>query len=316
MKQTRSEITSVLVSVVIPVYNTADYVRQAVESICTQTLREIEIIIVDDGSSDNSCEILKELSVNDTRIRLYQQTNQGQSAARNTGMKYATGKYIYFMDSDDLLDNEALECCYHKCETQQLDFVFFDAEKFYDTEKSHTPDLYYSHTKGLEDKTYIGTEALEAQLTRHHFTPSPCLSFIRLSFLQECQIDFYPHILHEDQLFTMQLYLKAQRTGLIHRTFFHRRMRSNSIMTRCFTWNNMKGYLTVTRELLCMKNHFTTGQRALTDQFLSQMLDAAVWEGHALPLEQRIKLLMLCLLNHKRYVQWRTLAVLMLKRKK
>lgn len=110
------ENKEIKVSVVIPVYNTEKYVREAVESIMNQTLRELEIIIINDGSTDNSLQVAEELAAADSRIQVYSQTNRGLSMARNAGITHAHGRYIYFMDSDDLLEKDAMELCYSKCE--------------------------------------------------------------------------------------------------------------------------------------------------------------------------------------------------------
>ena len=90
------------VSVIIPIYNTAAYLRRTLDSICSQTLKELEIILIDDGSTDGSRGIIEEYAKRDARIRWYAQPNQGLSVARNRGLLHATGKYIYFMDSDDI----------------------------------------------------------------------------------------------------------------------------------------------------------------------------------------------------------------------
>lgn len=89
------------VSIVIPVYNTEVFVEEAVRSIMDQTLRDTEIIIINDGSTDTSLDIIQKLSEEDTRIQIYSQENQGLSATRNRGIALASGRYIYFMDSDD-----------------------------------------------------------------------------------------------------------------------------------------------------------------------------------------------------------------------
>lgn len=112
------------VSVIIPVYNTCNYVQEALESICRQTLTDLEIIVIDDGSTDGSREVIDKIAATDSRIQVYGQTNQGLSVTRNEGLKYAVGEYIYFMDSDDLLEPDALELCYNKCIAEALDFVF------------------------------------------------------------------------------------------------------------------------------------------------------------------------------------------------
>lgn len=316
MKQTDIDIEEKApdVSVIIPVYNTEKYLLPAIDSIRRQTLENLEIIIVNDGSTDGSPEIIRRVAQQDSRIKVFDQKNQGPSIARNVGIARAAGKYIYMMDSDDLLENDALELCYRKCEAENLDFVFFDAENFYDSEVENAPSLSYSHTRELKDQTYAGREVLSLQLEKYSFTPSPCLSFMRRSFLKAHRLQFYPHILHEDQLFTALLYLQAERVGLIRRTFFHRRMRPDSIMTRRFAWRNMSSYLTVANQL----NKYVRKQDGDTQKtvrlFLRQMLDAAVWQAHVLPLGQRLRLLCLCVTKYRRYVQPRTLAVLMAKR--
>ena len=102
----------VKVSVIIPVYNTELYVRQTIQSILGQTLYDIEIITVNDGSTDNSLSILSELAKQDNRIKIFTHSNQGLSVSRNVGIEKASGEFIYFMDSDDLLDHDTLEICY------------------------------------------------------------------------------------------------------------------------------------------------------------------------------------------------------------
>ena len=103
------ESNKIKVSIIIPVYNTEKYIRQTVESIMSQTLKELEIIIINDGSTDESLKIVEKLALQDNRIQTYSQANQGVSVARNEGIARAQGEYIYFMDSDDLLDTDALD---------------------------------------------------------------------------------------------------------------------------------------------------------------------------------------------------------------
>ncbi|WP_455585939.1 glycosyltransferase [Bacteroides sp.] len=315
MKHTNNEDEIPEVSVIIPVYNTERYVQQAVDSIRRQTLQKLEIIIINDGSTDHSSEILRKLAAQDSRIRLFEQENQGLSVTRNVGLEHATGEYIYLMDSDDLLEENALELCLHKCNAEALDFVFFDADSFYDEELNGAPILQYSHTRELEDRTYGGCEVLLYQLMKSSFTPSACLNFMRRDFIETHRLRFFPHILHEDQLFTALLYLNAGRVGFIRSPLFHRRLRAGSIMTSRFAWRNMASYLTVTDELNKWADRQEHIIQGTVQCFLPPMLDAAVWQAHVLPLHQRLKLLYLCTTKYKKYVSWRTLAVLMVKRK-
>lgn len=108
----------VKVSVIIPIYNNEKYIKQCVESVLEQTLKEIEVICIDDGSMDNSAKIVKSIMLMEERIVLLQQANQGPGIARNLGIKKAKGKYVVFLDADDYyLDKDALEKMYNSCET-------------------------------------------------------------------------------------------------------------------------------------------------------------------------------------------------------
>lgn len=305
---------AVKVSVIIPVYNTEKYVREAIESITKQTLKEIEVIVVDDGSTDKSLQVTYAMAMEDSRVYVYAQRNQGASVARNLGIMQAQGKYIYFMDSDDLLEEDALEVCYNKCEAGQLDFVFFNAKTFIDGDLKYVPSLSYHHTSNLEGKTFCGTEAFKTQIKNKEFTPSPCLSFIRRRFMEEYNLQFYPGIIHEDQLFTVNLYLRAQMVACINRTFFHRRMRENSIMTRKYSLKNIEGYLTVAQEILKLKEQeVDPDNKATIDLYLSQMLDAAIWQAHALSLKPRVRLALISLFRYKKYVSARTIGAILFK---
>ena len=300
------------VSVIIPVYNTEKYVRQAVESILLQTLKDIEIIIVNDGSTDGSMTILEELAAQDERIKLFSQENQGQSAARNFATEKAKGKYIYFMDSDDFLEKDALQLCFEKAESNNLDFVLFDAE-ILNPQDTTAIDITYQRTQIMDEESiYTGNELLNLFIRKYIFTPSPCLSFINTAFLRQQNLSFYPGIIHEDQLFTCKLYLNANKVMCIAKPFFKRRFRSDSTMTNRFAWKNMRGYLTVTAELLQYASKHPEYKK-LIDLFLSQMLDASVWQAHVLPLKEKIKLLPR-IAKHHQYIRLRTWLVLMLKK--
>ena len=130
------QINNPKVSVIVPVYNTEAYVEEAVRSIMNQTLRDIEIIVINDGSTDNSLSVVENLALQDARISVYSQVNQGPSITRNQGMQRATGDYLYFMDSDDVLAAGALEKCYQACESENLDFVFLTRTRFPKTTRS------------------------------------------------------------------------------------------------------------------------------------------------------------------------------------
>ena len=138
------------VSVIIPVYNTEQYLRECLDSVVNQTLKDIEIICVDDGSTDNSLAILREYKAKDSRIIVLTQENQFAGVARNHGMEAACGQYYAFMDADDCFLPDAIEKMFNLCEQYELDFIkacFYNLEpgkKPYDN-KIENPSRTYDY---------------------------------------------------------------------------------------------------------------------------------------------------------------------------
>jgi glycosyltransferase involved in cell wall biosynthesis len=155
------------VSVIMPVYNVENYLRQCLDSVINQTLRDIEIICIDDQSTDGSLGILKDYAAIDPRIRIITQKNAGAGAARNTGLKVAKGEYLSFLDSDDFFELDMLEKAYHACSTNNLDFVVFRSDKFDNDSKTYIP-LYYSIRKDLlPDKKSLTIEIFPRIYSRY-----------------------------------------------------------------------------------------------------------------------------------------------------
>lgn len=301
-----------LVSVIIPVYNTEEFVEEAVRSIMCQSLRDIEIIVINDGSTDNTLSIIKRLADEDKRIQIYTQYNQGPSVTRNKGIENAQGEYVYFMDSDDYLEPEALETCYVKCERQVLDFVFFDAD-ILNKEKHKNISLNYQRKDcSNPELVYKGTDILKLLIDHKAYSPSPCLNFIRREYLTQIKLDFLPGIIHEDQLFTCLLYLQAQRVSSIHKDFFKRRLRDDSIMTRKFSTQNINSYFTITDHLGRFAD-LHPEFRDIIDLYLSEMLNAAVWLSYKMPFKDRLRIAKRCIKDYKQYVTIRNLMILLFK---
>ncbi|KAA6346071.1 putative glycosyltransferase EpsJ [termite gut metagenome] len=257
------------VSIIIPVYNTAGYLEEAVNSILNQTLAELEIIAVNDGSTDNSLEILERIRQRDSRLKIYSQENRGQSAARNTGIIYAKGEFIYFFDSDDILQKETLAACYQKAIAENADIVFFDAEVIGTTRQNIFQDSPYERKYILESNiVYKGHEIVEYLINKKIYSAAPWLVFTRISYLQSIHLNFYPGIIHEDQLFTFLLFLQADRVCFIPKSYFQRRIRPHSTMTSPVSMKNIHGYITVCRELVtyAQASHFTVYRRLINKQ--------------------------------------------------
>lgn len=200
------------VSVVIPIYNVENYLEEALNSIINQTKKELEIILVNDGSTDDSYKIAKEFKKKDSRIILINKKNGGLSSARNAGLKIATSKYIYFFDSDDVLDLETLNSCYNYAEKFSLDVLLFDAEKIIDITMENFFILpTYDRSKVIEEKkVFIGMELFKKMVENKVYTASACLQFIKRKHLIINNLKFYEGIIHEDELFTPQVLVNAK----------------------------------------------------------------------------------------------------------
>ncbi len=300
------------VSVVVPVYNTETYVEEALRSVMGQSLADIEIIVVDDGSTDGSPAVLERLAREDSRIRIHTQPNKGLSEARNAGIARATGRYLYFMDSDDLLESDALELCRDKCDAQRLDFVFFDADTF-GADVTNCPWFDYHRAAAFEDRVYTGPELLGAMLSGGKYIASACLYMIRTGFLMQHRLSFYPGILHEDELFTTEAYLAAERAGRIERSFFKRRLRPDSIMGRPFSERNLEGYLTVLREIRKYAAGRGAEARRLAERFTAYTLRPVLRNAWNLPAGVRLRLAGTALMRHTRAAGIGDIAFLLFK---
>jgi glycosyltransferase involved in cell wall biosynthesis len=158
-----TKMNNVKVSIIVPVYNVEKYLRQCMDSIVDQSLKEIEIICVNDGSSDNSLQILEEYVQKDKRIKMINNRNVGAWAARNTGMEYATGEYIGFVDSDDFIDEKMYENLYINAKSNKSDIVMCPAYVFEDNnpELNYQKPIYFSleyFDKKFDNKVFDHTK--------------------------------------------------------------------------------------------------------------------------------------------------------------
>jgi len=251
-------MSPVKVSVIIPVYNTAEYLSEAINSILQQSLHEIEIIAINDGSEDDSLQILEELSLQDARINVISfDKNVGVSVCRNKGIEVARGEFLYFFDSDDILSFDCLELCYQKMLNEDYDFLIFDGVSFYQDNLNSGFNPNYERTQYLKNIDYSGKEILKELHKHKGYSCSVCLCFIRKEYLTAIKLEFLPGVLYEDVLFTIILYLSAQKVGFIQRVFFRRRIRPNSTMTSSISQKNIDYRLIVCNEILNYKNEFT-----------------------------------------------------------
>lgn len=241
------------VSVIIPVYNVEAYLRECLDSVINQTLKEIEIICVNDGSTDNSLSILREYADADGRVIVFTQENAGQSAARNYGLRAASGTYVYFLDSDDFLRSDALELLYSAAQTHRTDILFFGADSVYETEalrKQHSTYLEYYHRQALTEGAVSGEEMIQIFTEKLLFRASVPLQFFRRAFLEKTGLRFMEGIVHEDELFSPLVLLKAERVMCVPENLYFRRVRGGSTMFGNGLIRKFNGQFTVFVKLL------------------------------------------------------------------
>lgn len=233
------------VSIIIPVYNTVEYLDECLASIEKQSMKDLEIICVDDGSSDGSLDVLLDHALKDKRITVVAQENCGQSAARNLGMDLAKGKYLYFVDSDDYIDADSLKVLYNQAEKNHLDVLLFDAVTFFDDDVTkniyNRGDDYYIR-KHEYPELVDGKTLFAMMLQNGEYRVQPGMMFYLRSFMNEHGIRFIYGVIHEDEEFAFNILLNANRVGYMSRQFYHRRMRLESTMTQNVRFANAYGY--------------------------------------------------------------------------
>lgn len=273
------------ISVVLPVYNVANYLEQCLNSLLSQTFQDFEIIVVDDGSTDGSSDILAVYNQMIPKLHLYTQENAGLSAARNIGLQQATGKYIYFLDSDDYLELDTFEKCMQLAESYQLDFVKFDAQPF--SETGQVGWNRYDSKAVLEPRRlYQLDEWLEKQY--QHYNSPVWLFLIRHSVIRENGLAFQEGLLHEDELFTPQLFAVSKRMMYLDKAFFNRRYRRDSIMGQAGQGNASRR----SKQWIVLELH-EEAKRATEKsvrRFMLHRRDVLYMEtqcGHPIPLKRR-----------------------------
>lgn len=221
-----------MISVVVPVYKAENFLSNCIKSILNQTYRDLEVILVDDGSPDSSGQICEEYAEKDGRIKVIHQKNAGAAAARNCGLKAATGKYIAFADSDDWIDQDMYEKMVEAAEAQNCDLVVCDCLK-----ESGAGSQVYTHELpgGFYDRDAMAAQYLPQLLMpntmEYPVTISNCLLLIRREVIAENQISFPAGMrFSEDLLFGSEVgYFSQSMTYLKGYTPYHYRQNPDSV---------------------------------------------------------------------------------------
>lgn len=233
-------VLKVKVSVIIPIYNTKNYIRKCLDSVLNQTLEDIEILAVDDGSTDGTTNIVKEYAEKyPKKIKAFYKENGGQAAARNLALSHATGEYLGFVDSDDWIDPDMYSEMYQKALQEDADIVICDTT-------DHYPDRDdYHHASQFTDKFTV--------------TPSACNKIFRREFVGD--IRFPVGLWYEDFEFTTKNLMLTEKISVVHKGFYHCHCREVSTMTNNNSEKNLD-MITVINNLIDFVN-----QNSLQDKY-------------------------------------------------
>lgn len=273
--------SDILVSVIIPIYNVEKYIEKCLDSVLAQTFTNLEIICVNDGTPDGSMELVEARAKGDSRIVIVNQENGGLSRARNAGMQRATGKYIYFLDSDDYLAEDALERLVCYAEEQEAELVFFGAECVFESEEikeRQSSYIAYYDRKGSYMETYPGEILFIRMVNNGDFKPSACLLFTRRELVENTGIAFYEGILHEDNLYTLQLLQRVERAAVLDLPLYKRLIREESITSGAKSVRHAYGFFVAQREMLAFlgKNTYSCGYFKALKKYFDIMKSNAV----------------------------------------
>lgn len=232
------------ISIIVPVYNASEYIEKCVDSICTQSIKELQIILMDDGSSDDSFEICKRLQQGDDRIEVFHQENQGASAARNNGMNHASAEWVMFVDSDDWLETDAVKTLYDEATHEDSDIVMgmiVNNYSFSDQDAAQMKKKVYRYDMAKYRIAFWGGCTIEPQVfasvfpekMKHlPFLGSPCAKIYRKKLLDQSKAAFLKNIHYgEDTIFNMDILGQARCVYYVSAPVYHYRMRAGSLST-------------------------------------------------------------------------------------
>lgn len=207
------------ISIIVPIYNAEKYLKKCIDSLVNQTKKEIEIILINDGSTDSSERIIKEYK--DERIKYFKNKNQGIGKTRNFGIEKATGKYLLFVDSDDYLDKNACEKLYNKIENDSLDLLVYDFYREFDNGKKEEEKLQKFDISNLKENPKL---LLNINL-------SPWNKLYKTEVIKGNNTKFVENLKYEDAPFVVEAIINSKRIGKLDESLYYYMIHSNSETT-------------------------------------------------------------------------------------
>ena len=260
-----------LVSVIIPIYNTGEFLDECIESVCRQTYVNLEILLVDDGSTDESGKIADEWCVNDSRCRVFHRMNRGQSAARNFGILHARGKYIVFLDSDDMLSPNMIERLHQEMCSEQVGIVFCGFTR--KTSSGEYVKGYQTPSRIYGFEEFLGEMYNQENCTIDNSMFLPCVSPVNKMYKAHLfdKIQYPEGRINEDNAIIHRIVFAAQNVKWINEPLYTYRERLNSTMTSTFSKRRIDDFYAQLDRIEFVKDKITS--KLLWNAMVARCLD-------------------------------------------
>lgn len=276
-----------IVSVIIPVYNQEKYLDECLSSVCGQTLRDIEIMCVNDGSTDESLKILNKYAKNDSRIHVFSQSNQGAGVARNLGLSKAKGKYLSFLDSDDVFEPLMLEKLVAQAEKERADVTVCRCNRFDSSTKNFEAISWSVHEEWLPDFRPFSSLDVTGNFFEV-FVWWPWDKLFRKEYIDSLGIRFQPLRTTNDLFFVCAAVIMAERISVVEDVLVHQRtgVKTSLSSTREKSWDNFYWALMKLKTFMKKKKIYEPYKK----NFINYCLNFTIWHLDTLVGESYSKL--------------------------
>ncbi|MET3557541.1 glycosyltransferase involved in cell wall biosynthesis [Streptococcus rupicaprae] len=268
--------------IIVPIYNIQDELEACLASLASQTYPHFTVIMVDDGSKDDSHLIAKSYAEKDGRFHYFLKENGGLSDARNFGLAQAQHDYVLFIDGDDYLENNTLDVLASHLKDNDLDVLEFNGWYVENGEKTSRFNNHYIDSGVVKN----GRDYFVDNVKAGCMYAAACFKVIRRSFFSDKALMFEKGLLHEDELWTPQLYLKADRIMYLDIPFYNYVQRDGSIMHQKNRDKNVKDARSIYYRLESIYDHYglSSGQKRVLMDYLARKMLGSFYEPTTVPI--------------------------------
>lgn len=254
----------IMITVVIAVYNCEKYLRQCIDSVLNQTYKPIEIILVDDHSKDTSLNICHEYEKNHSNIRVVQSWSQSPGGTRNVGLRLVKTKYVYFLDCDDYISNDAMQTLFDICEKNQLDMVTGQFVGM--NEAGNIKEI--SSRKIKETAVLTGEEYLRFSTKNNYIGLCIWSNLYRTGLFKDNHVEFYDKVSFDDTSSFIKIVANAKRVKFVPYLFYYYRRHEGSIMTADKDWPKVFYDVFIRVKQTLLEGNFNRKMTAYTSQMI------------------------------------------------